>query len=159
MRPTSRALTLLGSLLPPILGCQDATGPGSAAALEVEATASRSQVVPGEPLVFRIVIENTAAHPVQIPGGGAAWLEVRNADGVQIAFGMFGIMPLIAYPPRALAPGDTAIDHASWAGEANLSGEAATAGSYSIRAAVPVLAARAPTYAYSGPVEVELIAR
>lgn len=158
MRSMTRALALLGGLLPAISGCQVATGPESATALGVIATASPSQILLGQPLLISIVIKNTSDHPIQIPGAAAAFLEVRDANHVQIAFGRFEIMPMVAHPPRTLAPGDTAIDHASWAGEVNPSEEAAKAGWYSIRAVVPVVGARGRTYAYSAPVDVELIA-
>jgi hypothetical protein len=137
-------------------GCRTATEPRGSVALEVTARATPSRIHAGETAWLDVVIRNTSSHPQAIPGGPAAFVEVRDESGRVVGFGRFGILALIAYPPRSLAPGDTAVDRAPWPGEVD--GDRVAPGRYRIRAAVPVMDGAGGSYAYSTPVVVEVVA-
>ena len=135
--------------------CGTATDP--VADLTVLASADRAELPAGQRVVVDVTVTNGTTRPAELPGGPFALLEVRDASGRVVAFGRYETLLAIAYPPRQLTPGAVAADRAPWAGELAGSDVRAAAGTYRVRAAVPV---RGPGgsfgYRYSPPITVVL---
>ena len=155
MRP--RRLVLLALVLA-ATSCQTSTEPRPAE-LTVTATPSRTQFPAGEAIEVKVTVANASSDTVWVPGGFLASLEIRDAAGRIVAFGRFQLLTLAARPPRPLAPSESVVDRAPWAGELNVApvqGTQAAPGTYRIRAAVPLLGRGGNAYAYSAPITVEL---
>lgn len=160
MRHSFRSLFLLSTLAAASTGCQMSTDPHPVD-VAVAVTPSRTRLPAGEAVVIEAVITNVSSDTAWVPGSFPTFLEVRDAAGHVVAFGRFAIVPLVALPPRPLAPREEVVDRALWAGELNASparNAPAAPGVYHIRAAVPLLRRRSEAYAYSPPVAVELVA-
>ena len=132
-------------------------GTEPAPALSVLASVERAKVQVGERVVVDVSVGNPTSQPARIPGGPFAALEVRDDSKRVVAFGRYEVLPAIAHPPQQLAPGDVAADQAPWAGELAGSTERAVAGTYWVRAAVPVHGPGGSFgYRYSSPIKIVL---
>jgi len=142
------ALALMGA------SCRDSNAPGPS--VTVRASVDRLQYHVGDSVSVPVEVENTGDRPVRVSGNFASMLEVRNAAGKVVFFGRSGVFAAVAYPPRVLEPGELINDRPLWGlvviGPAS---PVAEPGTYHVRAAVRVLAARG--YTFSSPLEVTIV--
>lgn len=154
--PPMRHAASLAAILIAAVACSGPTEPFPRPT--VVASVSRAEVKVGETVTVDVTVTNETSRPIKVPDFPTAFLEVRDAAGRLVAFGRFEIVALIARPPLRLEPGETVTDRVPWAGELTGANTRAAAGTYQIRAAVPVLGVRANAfvYSYSAPVSVVL---
>ena len=129
-----RPLASLSALVVAI-ACQSAVKP--VVMPSVYATVVRADVPVGQTLTIDVALTNDTSLPVEVPVP-MAFLEVSDATGRVVAFGRFGIMSLEKLPDKRLESGATATDRVSWTGELTGTTSLAHAGTYSVRAVVPV---------------------
>ena len=142
------ALALVGA------SCGDSTDPATSVA--VRASLDRTQYRAGDTVSVPVEVENIGDRAVRISGNLAAFLEIRNAAGKVVFFGRSGAFAMVGYPPRVLEPGELVSDRPFWAGVVvGPASSVAEPGTYRVRAAVRVLAAR--DYAFSSPLEVTIV--
>jgi hypothetical protein len=131
------------------VACQSAVEPVVMPSVHV--TVARADVAVGQMLTVDVTLTNDTSRPIDVPDP-MAFLEVSDATGRVVAYGRFGIESLQALPWRRLEAGATATDRLSWAGELTGTTGFAPAGTYSVRALVPVRGSVAWAYSPSATV-------
>jgi hypothetical protein len=117
------------------VACQSAVEPVVMPSVHV--TVARADVPVGQALTVDVTLSNDTSRPIDVPEP-MAFLEVSDATGRVVAYGRFPVEALRALPWQRLEAGATATDRLSWAGELTGTTSLAAAGTYSVRALVPM---------------------